>query len=124
MVPTCAATVLRVPASPRLLAHLRPRRRRPAHLRMVAGVRAATGIRTIPATHIRTIPAMHSPTTLATGIHTIPAMHIRTTPAMHIPTTLATGIPTGIRTPTRRRMLRCARCSSCWASLAQFSLQS
>lgn len=100
MVPTCAATVLRVPARPRLLAHLRPRRRRLAHLRVVAGVRAAMG----------------------TGVRA--AMQIRTIPAMHIPTTLATGIRTGIRTPTRRRMLRCARCSSCWASLAQFSLQS
>lgn len=92
VVATCTATVLRVPASPRLLAHLRPRRRRPAHLRMVAGVRAAT--------------------------------HIRTIPAMHIPTTLATGIRTGIRTPTRRRMLRCARCLLCWALLAQSSLRS
>lgn len=112
MVPTCAATVLRVPASPRLLAHLRPRRRRPAHLRMVAGVRAAMGTGVRAAMQIRTIPAMH--------IRTTPAMHIPTIPAMHSPMTLATGI----RTPTRRRMLRCARCSSCWASLAQFSLQS
>lgn len=98
MVPTCAATVLRVPASPRLLAHLRPRRRRLAHLRVVAGVRAAMGTGVRAAMQIRTIPGTHTPTDIRMAML--------------------------IRTPTRRRMLRCARCSSCWASLAQFSLQS
>ena len=55
MVPTCTAAVLRVPASPRLLAYLRPRRCRPAHLRAVAGVRAAmgTGVRAAMGTGVR-----------------------------------------------------------------------